>query len=168
MLAVLRTKDDGSAEEVFGIVNEGGWATLPDGSSVSPATDGLSGDGYGIRKIEEADKVPEGFYPTGERKVVLEGGSPKWVDVYAEQKPYFYDLSSRQFWLAAKQAGVTKEDLIAKAYTKYSKEEAELIELEINTTIYFKRDYPLVADLASAMSLSEVELDHLWTWAASI
>lgn len=78
------------------------------------------------------------------------------------------ELSARQFWLAAKQAGVTKADLLAKVRAIHSQEDAELIELEIETTIYFKRDYPLVSELATAVGLSEVELDHLWTWAASI
>lgn len=77
-------------------------------------------------------------------------------------------LSARQFWLAAYDAGVTKESLSSAIASIYSVEEAGRIDLEISVTTQFSRDYPLVSELCELSGISEVELDALWLWASTI
>lgn len=168
MLAVLKTEDDGGAIEVFGFVNAGGWAQLPDGSMVSPAKSGMVGEGYEIQEVENADMPPDGLIPTGDRHVGIVNGKPKWIEGYKSAYDELPELTHRQFWLAAWDVGITKQSVTAKVLSNYPEGERERIAMEVELTTSFSRNHPLVDELCVMSGLSPVELDALWIWAASI
>lgn len=77
-------------------------------------------------------------------------------------------LSSRQFWLAAADIGITKQSLLDSVAENYTGMEAEMLSIEIRESTSFERDYPLVDELADIKGISREELDALWNWASGI
>lgn len=168
MLAMV--KGYGEAAEFVSLVKDGGWASFPDGSMSSPAQAGLRHGDFEIMEIDDPDETPSGGILISSR-VEMIGGVPTWVKRFDFPKQGFPTLSSRQFWLAAHDVGVSKDGLfkhIEEEYGEDKKEEAGRIILEISESSTFERDYPLVSELAEMTGISESELDALWLWAASI
>jgi len=83
-------------------------------------------------------------------------------------------LTARQFWLAALELDITEAGLLAAIADETSplyiedKQERAATVIDIAKAQYFRRDYPLVDDMAAAFGLSTVEMDALWSWAAQI
>lgn len=77
-------------------------------------------------------------------------------------------LTSRQFWLAALEIGVTKESLLQSIQAEYGGAEAAALAIEVNESASFSRHYPLVSELAEMKGIPENELDDLWLWASNI
>jgi len=81
-------------------------------------------------------------------------------------------LTSRQFWQAALEIGVSEEGLAASIADPddplYIADEAEraAVLIDIRKATSFRRDYPLLVALAAAHDLPEEQLDQLWMWAA--
>ena len=83
-------------------------------------------------------------------------------------EPALPPLTRRQLRLALLSIGVTAEDVethIA-AITDPVERAAALIEWEDAT--HYKRDHPLVADVAAAMELPPEQVDDLWRWSAAL
>lgn len=167
MLAIVKTNKKGEAVSIFGTAVEGGWANLPDGSMISPAEVGVSGDGYKILKIADSE-IPEGQLPTGERSVQIVDGVPTWVQSTVAIPQYFPTLTHRQFWLTAWDVGITKESLRAKILSTYPEEERGRAALEVELATSFERNHSLVDELCVASGITPSELDSLWLWAYSI
>jgi len=83
-------------------------------------------------------------------------------------------LTARQFWLAALELGITEQGLLAAisdlSSPLYIEDETEraAVAIDIAKAQSFRRDYPLVDEMAAAFGLSTVEMDTLWAWAAQI
>lgn len=167
MLALIKRNAVLNRIDFIAEVAEGGWFSLPNGHSVSPAYEGWSLNGYEIAKVLPADSVPDGVEVVS-TEIKIVDGSPKVVQTYADKVHQYKDLTMRQFWLAAFNAGVTRESLEEAVRFKYEKEVADLIMLEVGVTTSFSRSYPLVDELCAVAGLSAEELDHLWKWAESI
>lgn len=85
---------------------------------------------------------------------------------YEPPPPILPPLTRRQLRLGLLSIGVTAEDVethIA-AITDPVDRAAALIEWEGAT--HYKRDHPLVADVAAEMQLPPEQVDALWVWAA--
>jgi len=84
------------------------------------------------------------------------------------------DLTARQFWQAALVLDVTEEGLLASIAdpddTLYIEDEAERLEvsIDIRKATSFRRNYPLIDDMAAAHSIPPEQMDSLWAWAAQI
>lgn len=63
---------------VINTFTEGGWFTLPDGRTSSPATAGWTLDGYSLVQIAEADPIPSGKRSIG-IAVQMVNGVPVYV-----------------------------------------------------------------------------------------
>lgn len=167
MLALIKRNSVLNRIDVISEVAEGGWFSLPSGHSVSPAYEGWSLNGYEIARVEPAESVPEGKEVIS-TEIKIVDGSLKLVQTYADKVNQYKDLTMRQFWLAAFNAGVTRESLEEAVRFKHEKDVADLIILEVNVTSSFSRSYPLMDELCAVAGLSAEELDHLWKWAESI
>ncbi|OCP21880.1 hypothetical protein BC361_25260 [Ensifer sp. LC54] len=78
-------------------------------------------------------------------------------------------LSSRQFWLAALEIGITKaivQDKI-RSLGMAPLDEARMITELIEATT-FERTNPFLAELTGLFSLPPADLDILWTWASAL
>ena len=82
------------------------------------------------------------------------------------------ELSSRQFWKAAAEVGVT-EDLLVSAVSDpesaaYVADTADrlMAVLDIRKATRFYRTYPLLDTLALAQGIPAEQLDALWMWAS--
>jgi len=92
-----------------------------------------------------------------------------WTPVAAEpEPPTLAPLTRRQLRLGLLSIGVTAEDVEAQitAITDPVDRAWALIEWEDAT--HYKRDHPLVADVAAATELPPEQVDALWVWAAGI
>lgn len=78
------------------------------------------------------------------------------------------ELTSRQFWLAALEAGVTKEGLINDVNSAFSGSDLDYYLIEITESTSFSRLNPMVDILASMNGFSSSQIDDLWRRAASI
>lgn len=168
MIVVLKTDDNGVATSVFGSAVSGGWASLPDGSMISPAIAGIEGKGYRLEELGEPPSPPNGFRGAGDRRISLSNGSPVWVESFVEVEKHFPELTHRQFWLAAWDVGITKQSVKEKVLSSYPEEERDRVAMEVELTTTFSRNHPLVDELCVMSGLSPAELDALWVWAASI
>lgn len=88
--------------------------------------------------------------------------------VIVEPPPILPPLTRRQLRLALLSIGVTAEyvETHIAAITDPVERAAALIEWEDAT--HYKRDHPLVADVAAAMQLPPEQVDALWVWAAGV
>jgi len=83
-------------------------------------------------------------------------------------------LTSRQFWQAALVLGVTEEGLLTSISNSddplYIEDEGERLEvsIDIRKATSFRRDYPLIDDMAAAYNIPQEQMDALWQWAAQI
>jgi len=84
------------------------------------------------------------------------------------------DLTARQFWQAALHLGITEDGLAASItdptdplYIEGDLERASVL-IDIRKAQLFKRDYPLVVDMATAQSIPPEQMDALWLWASQI
>lgn len=140
---------------------------------------GLGGYWTGAsQEIGEKDGMPRGW-TRSEPPELAEGeyavwGSNGWsvtAEAYAPPvppPPILPPLTRRQLRLALLSIGVTAEDIkthIA-AITDPVDRAAALIEWEDAT--HYKRDHPLVADVAAAMELPPEQVDAIWGWAAGV
>jgi len=84
------------------------------------------------------------------------------------------DLTARQFWQAALAIGVSEEGLLASISdptdTLYIEDEGERLEvsIDIRKATLFRRDYPLIDDMAAAYNIPQEQMNSLWIWAAQI
>jgi hypothetical protein len=76
------------------------------------------------------------------------------------------ELTSRQFWLAALEVGITKDGLISLLHDSYDGNELEYLTTEIRESTSFRRDYPLISEIAILAGINEIQLDALWLRAA--
>lgn len=167
MLALIKNNEALNRVDVIGQFPEGGWVDLPDGSRVSPAYDGWSLRGYELRKISDETPVESGKYVKS-KSLKLVDGIPTMVYVLADVEASFPDLTARQFWLAAIELGISKSSLSSLVSQNYEGRERDLLLVEIEEAGSFKRDYPLVSELAEISGISESQLDDLWLWASKI
>lgn len=82
-------------------------------------------------------------------------------------KPKLPDLTSRQFWLAALEIGITKKTLLDDVAKNYEGAEAEYLSIEIRESSTFNRNHPLIEELAEINGLQSYQIDDLWLRAAS-
>jgi len=127
-------------------------------------------------------EAPQGYVaPFGQAIATDEAGIGwKWEDgqfvppEVKEQKPHLPDLTARQFWQAALYLGITEEGLAASITdptdTLYIEDDLERVSvlIDIRKAQVFKRDYPLVVDVATAQSIPTEQMDALWLWASQI
>lgn len=85
-----------------------------------------------------------------------------------DESPYFPDLTSRQFWLAALEAGVTKAGLISNVNSAFSGPDLEYYLIEIKESTSFSRSNPMVDILSAMNGFSPSQIDDLWRRSASI
>lgn len=83
-------------------------------------------------------------------------------------REYFPELTSRQFWMGAAAAGVTKEAVLAKAEALTDPVERAMAIVEINESTSFSRLHPFVTQFSADFNLPPEQLDSLWTWAAGL
>jgi len=83
-------------------------------------------------------------------------------------------LTARQFWQAALVLGVTEDGLAASIadpddplYIEDEMERAAVL-IDIHKATLFRRDYPLVDEMAAAQNIPPEQMDTLWAWAAQI
>jgi len=109
-----------------------------------------------------------GLNPTIREWLVENEGSYQVIP-YVPPSAAFPLLTSRQFWLAAANIGITKS-LVASTIEALDVSDVEkatlMVELMESTT--FERLHYAVVDLATALSIPEQQLDDLWTWASQI
>jgi len=98
-----------------------------------------------------------------------------WIAPEDEEIPVSYPiLTARQFWLAALELGITEQGLLSaiedETNALYIADEIEraAAAIDIAKAQNFRRDYPLVDEMAEAFGLSSIEMDALWAWAALI
>jgi len=83
-------------------------------------------------------------------------------------------LTARQFWQAALVLGITEDGLVASISNPqdalYIEDEAERasVLVDIRKATSFRRDYPLIDEMAAAHNLPQEQMDDLWVWAAQI
>lgn len=99
---------------------------------------------------------------------IIDTAEAKAIRAEKERRAAIPALTSRQFWLAALEIGVTKESLLESINEEYSGAERAALAIEVNESASFSRDYPLVSELAEMKGISESELDDLWQWASLI
>lgn len=114
MLALIKNNTVLNRLEIIGQFIEGGWADLPDGSRVAPASDGWELRGYELRTIAAAAPVPEGFYVTS-TAVEIVGSGPQYVNVLAAVvEPVPEEISRRQFFQVLALSGrITYDEALA-------------------------------------------------------
>lgn len=77
-----------------------------------------------------------------------------------ERLASFPNLSSRQFWLAANEINITKDDVISACG-----EDEELVIIVKETTNFVRSD-SVIDELAEILNIPVSQLDDLWLWAA--
>jgi len=83
-------------------------------------------------------------------------------------------LTARQFWQAALVLGITEDGLVASVSDPedalYIEDENERLSVlvDIRKSTSFRRDYPLIDEMATAHDLPKEQMDDLWAWAAQI
>lgn len=82
--------------------------------------------------------------------------------------PPLLPLTRRQLRLALLSIGVTAEDVEAHIADIADPIERAAAMIEWEDATHYKRDHPLVADVATAMALPSEQVDVLWVWAAGI
>ncbi len=128
-------------------------------------------------EIEENDGAPPGWTRTappalGEGQYALWVGGWQVVDALPAEPapllPVLPPLTRRQLRLALLSIGVTAEDVEAHIsdITDPVDRAAAMIEWEDAT--HYKRDHPLVADVAASMALPPAQVDALWVWAGGL
>jgi len=122
------------------------------------------------RYEELMDKLAQGHII-----VVNENGQPLAVAAELSASPVpLPDLTARQFWQAALVLGITEEGLVASISDPqdalYVQDEAERVSaiIDIRKATSFRRDYPLVDEMAAAHNITTEQMDDLWAWAAAI
>jgi len=88
--------------------------------------------------------------------------------------PVLPDLTARQFWQAALVLGIT-EDNLANALTNedsplYIEDETNQAEtlIDIRKATSFRRNHPLIDEIATAHAIPPEQMNSLWRWAATI
>lgn len=96
--------------------------------------------------------------------------SQRWVNgAWTAPPKFFPTLTSRQFWLAAANIGITKTSVSATIDTLALTDiEKELMKIEMMESTSFERDHPDIASLAVALGIPPEQLDDLWLWGASL
>lgn len=95
-------------------------------------------------------------------------GSEWTAPVVVPVDPVFPTLTRRQLLLALLSIDVSNDDVEAhiNAITDPFEKASALIEWQ--DTKDYRRDHPLVVEIAEAMSLPPSQVDDLWRWAATI
>ncbi|WLR91023.1 hypothetical protein [Shinella zoogloeoides] len=114
-----------------------------------------------------------GLNPTIREWLVENEGSyqvvPYVPPTVEEMRATFPLLTSRQFWLAAANIGVTKA-LVASTIEALDVSDVEkatlMVELMESTT--FERLHYAVVDLANALNIPAQQLDDLWMWGSAL
>lgn len=171
MLALIKVSELGVSEEILSTCAEGSWIVLPNGDYLSPAQSGWSGGGLSLVEIEEGDSAPDGFFVKA-KKLSLVHGVPKFVNEFApEIDASSLSLTSRQFWIAALEMGITKSSL--REYVEsntgimFTDYEAESIKVEIDSATSFERSNRLIVELSALQGIEPYQLDAMWLRAAS-
>lgn len=77
-------------------------------------------------------------------------------------------LSPRQMNLMLVQIGMAWAQLQAQIDAIGDAEERQVADIEFNRATAFRRDHPLVAQLAIAFGFSDLEMDTMWVYAADL
>lgn len=77
-------------------------------------------------------------------------------------------ISSRQFWIAALEIGVTKDSILDEISEKYEGAEAEYLRIQVKESSSFYRDNEIVSELSGMIGIEPYQLDELWLRAASL
>jgi len=78
----IHTDSNGNGNAIH--FRTGGWFTLPDGSNVSPASDGWTNGEWSLSTLISADTIPEGKVSSG-TTVALVKGLPKSVHTLTDR-----------------------------------------------------------------------------------
>lgn len=155
--------DLGLPEALIGLADES-LADLP--AALDPCPAEYIGIGYW--PIQEAEPTPAGKVAV-RRHVEMVEGLPKWIeDVEDAPPPPFPDLTRRQVRLALLSIGISREDVNAQIELIEDPEERVYSMIEWEDANSFKRDHPLVDNLAAAFALPAEQVDNLWHWAAAL
>lgn len=177
MLALIQ------GNEIVSLCGAGGWFTMPDGTSASPAMDGWSNDDYRLATIAAADPIPNGKYATSTVPQMV-NGAPKYVHTLADIVPEVPALiSDRQFFQALAQAPyqiITQGEALAavktgeipaamQAMVAALPQEAQFgATMLISGATIFNRDHPLTLTFGAAFGWSSEQIDAFFTAAAAL
>jgi hypothetical protein len=150
--------------EVQGQFAEGGWFTLPDGRSGSPAADGwASDDGYSLATIGAADPVPEGRQIVS-TSVEMVGGAPKYVNVVEDIPPAPVPdrVTARQFKLQLLAAGLLDQ------VETWVGQQDQAVQIAYASSGTFLRTEPMMETGFAALGFTSGQIDDFYTAAAAL
>lgn len=141
-----------------------GWVILPDGSQISPPTDGWTNGVYSLNRIRPGEPAPEGKITSSQTIILDDDGIPKYEYTYEDEPaPEIPDrVTARQFMIM-----LDMMDLYDQVESWIETQDRK-IQLAFRHSGTFVKDEPMMQSGFTSLGFTSEQIDNFFVAASQI